>query len=442
MRGALGMVRAWVVFLLVFLLLSALTACGGGGGGGGSGTAPVISSMAIAPNALYEGDGGGEAFVTCTFTFFDPDGNVSTVQIAIYDSAGVMIQSDYGPIEGVGGAVEGEIVLSGLVDTTVPDDYTVSVYLTDAAGLQSNVLEGVFVIGELPWTALAPMPTPRSGHAVVALNGLVYVVGGENYDFAGYDFDPIGTVEIYDPATAIWTTGTPMPTPRKDPVAAVVGGKIYVIGGTDINSPGGTSLVEIYDPASDSWTTGADMPTPRHSAAAAVIAGSLSNGLIYVAGGIEAGMTVAAFEVYDPAADSWTPLPDLPTPRYDLAAASWGDEVYLLGGYYTISLTGYLDVVEVYDPVTNGWRSAAAMPAYLSRFAAVSTAGGIQIFGGQNWARALDLNFSYDATADFWDGKTPIPEVLVDLEGVEIGGKVYILSGLASYEYDPAKELY
>ncbi len=48
MRGALGMVRAGVVFLLVCLALSALTACGGGGGGGSVGGSDPLASLPYA----------------------------------------------------------------------------------------------------------------------------------------------------------------------------------------------------------------------------------------------------------------------------------------------------------------------------------------------------------------------------------------------------------
>jgi hypothetical protein len=60
-------------------------------------------------------------------------------------------------------------------------------------------------------------------------------------------------VDVYDPASDTWTTAADFTTPRWDPTAAVVDGKIYIIGGEvgeeadyPIRSP--VSTVEEFDP--------------------------------------------------------------------------------------------------------------------------------------------------------------------------------------------------
>jgi len=70
-----------------------------------------------------------------------------------------------------------------------------------------------------------------------------------------------------------WTRGADMPTVRTDPAAAVVDGRIYIIGGSSVD--GSTSAVEAYDPMTDTWTTRADMPTPRRGLAAAAVDGKI-----------------------------------------------------------------------------------------------------------------------------------------------------------------------
>lgn len=75
------------------------------------------------------------------------------------------------------------------------------------------------------WQAAAPMPTARSGIAAAALDGRIYVFGGEG---------PNGTFDetaVYDPTTDTWTTAAPMPIALHGLGAAVVDGVIYVIGG-------------------------------------------------------------------------------------------------------------------------------------------------------------------------------------------------------------------
>jgi len=69
--------------------------------------------------------------------------------------------------------------------------------------------------GDLGWTSLAPVPSPRSEVAVAELGGLIYVIGG--FDGSG---TTTATVEVYDPATDSWIQVAPLPAPRH-PAAAI-----------------------------------------------------------------------------------------------------------------------------------------------------------------------------------------------------------------------------
>ncbi len=74
--------------------------------------------------------------------------------------------------------------------------------------------------------------------ATLAIGGLA--IGGSA--FAVRAELPLGT----------WTVKTPMPTARAEMAAAVVGGKLYAIGG----NIGGTAVPHNteYDPATDTWS--------------------------------------------------------------------------------------------------------------------------------------------------------------------------------------------
>ena len=65
-----------------------------------------------------------------------------------------------------------------------------------------------------------------------------------------------------------WERITELPTRRWEFSTAVIGDKIYLIGGSlfDNNAgPFGLSTVEVYDPQTNTWQRRADMPTPRTS---------------------------------------------------------------------------------------------------------------------------------------------------------------------------------
>ncbi|MEO7167420.1 MAG: kelch repeat-containing protein [Chthoniobacterales bacterium] len=139
------------------------------------------------------------------------------------------------------------------------------------------------------WTRVADMQTARALPSVGVIGGKIYAVGGQTIGHIAID-----TVEEYDPGTGIWTLHTSpnshMPFPRLNAGAAVLDGKIYVVGGEDqdlLDRSGPSSTVQVYDPVSDTWTTSVDpgtslvsMPTGRHFLGAPVV-----NNILYALGG-------------------------------------------------------------------------------------------------------------------------------------------------------------
>jgi N-acetylneuraminic acid mutarotase len=82
----------------------------------------------------------------------------------------------------------------------------------------------------------------------------------------------------------------------------------------------------VYDPNTNSWTAAPPLPTGRSGIGAAVLAGR-----IHVLGG-EADHTLAENEAYDPTSDGWFSFAPLPTPRHGLGVVSVGDAIYVLAG--------------------------------------------------------------------------------------------------------------
>jgi N-acetylneuraminic acid mutarotase len=194
------------------------------------------------------------------------------------------------------------------------------------------------------WKALAPMPTKRGSPVAAAVNDKIYVIGGiapppgskQEGLTGGRPQSSVGTVEEYDPATNTWRERSPMPTPRNHAAVGVVNDKIYVIGGrvgaAFVGPSTNIGTVEEYDPASDQWSAPrAKMITPRSAAASAVY-----DGRIYVAGGEYQDSKLAAayraVEAYDPATNTWTEMPPMPTQRHGLAAGVIGNRLYLISG--------------------------------------------------------------------------------------------------------------
>jgi N-acetylneuraminic acid mutarotase len=194
------------------------------------------------------------------------------------------------------------------------------------------------------WVARAPMPTARSGGGAAVIDGKIYVAGGR---------PPGGSAfEVYDPATDRWETLPDMPTQRNHLAMAAVNGRIIVAGGRF--GPGAmgerTDIVEIYDPATRSWTRGAPLP-----AKVGGITGAVHAGCMFVFGG-EGEPNHVLFLTpttygYDPRADRWTRLPDLPIGIHGLkGSAVIGDRILLPGGAITLGGNTGTNAMQVYRP--------------------------------------------------------------------------------------------
>jgi len=194
------------------------------------------------------------------------------------------------------------------------------------------------------WKELAPMPTKRGAASAGVANGKIYVTGGanslpgvnENGIHPARPHNVVATVEEYDPAANSWKTVRPLLLARNHHAAVGVGDKIYVIGGRVgaafiSSASNNVDLLEMYDPATDLWTPRTRMPTAR----SAIGAGVYNNQILVAGGEGQDQRFLAAFkavEAYDPVLNRWQVLPSMPHPRHGLAVGAVGNRLYTVSG--------------------------------------------------------------------------------------------------------------
>ena len=167
------------------------------------------------------------------------------------------------------------------------------------------------------WTSGPPLPGGTDNVAVLAVGGRIHAIGGEART----------ANQVYDPGTGAWTAGPASPRIRFASAAAVLDGRLHLIGGWNYSNTASASVAshDIYDPVAGTWTAAAPLSTARNAAAAAVL-----EGRIVVVGGRAPGIrasdqnSLASCEIYDAAADRWTAGPALPQARAGLAAVRGG----------------------------------------------------------------------------------------------------------------------
>ena len=86
-------------------------------------------------------------------------------------------------------------------------------------------------------------------------------------------------------------------------------------------------------------------------------------------GGFRYGSSVSSAYVYDPQADTWTPLASMGATQSMHASAAVGGKLYVFGGYGTSEL---LSTAEVYDPASNSWAPVTSLTSPRSGVAAIA----------------------------------------------------------------------
>ncbi|HKS37717.1 MAG TPA: kelch repeat-containing protein [Verrucomicrobiae bacterium] len=162
------------------------------------------------------------------------------------------------------------------------------------------------------WSPKATMPTARSAGAAAVIGNLIYVAGGRPP--RGQDF------AVYDTVNNQWTTLTNMPTPRNHIAAAAIDGKVYVAGGrlgAGFTSTM-TNVLEVYDPATGLWSTQAPMPTTRGG-----VNGIAVDGCFFVWGGEGPNGVFHENEMFVPALNRWYRLESLPIHIHGVTGAAF-----------------------------------------------------------------------------------------------------------------------
>ena len=266
------------------------------------------------------------------------------------------------------------------------------------------------------WYDAPAMQHARSAHAVVSTSDAIYAIAG-----TGAGGQPVLEVERFDGTQ--WRDETRLPGEGLNaPAAAVIGRRIYVIGGfkTTTNVPSADVLV--YDIDSHSWSTAASLAEPRGGHAAAVL-----DGRIHVIGGGNSRTTLANHSEYDPATNQWTERPPLSRSKGSPAAVAYNGRLYSIGGR---SGPGDFGDVEIYDPRTDSWTAGTPIEPRGTAGAA-AYCGTIYVFGGESQAKksTLDEVLRLNPSTNDWERATPMRAARNYARAVVFRGAVWLVGG-------------
>jgi N-acetylneuraminic acid mutarotase len=179
------------------------------------------------------------------------------------------------------------------------------------------------------------------------------------------------------------------------------------------------SSAPVASSAGLAWRRIADIPTPRSEVAATVFRNE-----VYVIGGFGGGRVV---EIFD--GQRWRHGPDLPLGVDHAMAAAVDDTadagVYVLGGNAGSPTARSFRLT----PGATAWREIAAMPGPRSQGAAVARGTTVYVVGGYDGQRLVAPTYAYDASADRWRQVAPIPTARDHLAAALLDGRVCAVGG-------------
>lgn len=170
------------------------------------------------------------------------------------------------------------------------------------------------------WTIESHLPSTRWQFSMASIDDSICFIGGYNLENG---FSHLATIDCYQPKLNRWTHFPDLTTRRRGSCAIALNNILYVIGGHD-----GTRILsscECYHIAQQQWQCMNDMKVPRESHKAVVI-----NNKIYVIGGISKSGYTKCVECYDPATRCWQCCANAPTIHPRQQAVSLNNRLYLL----------------------------------------------------------------------------------------------------------------
>lgn len=183
--------------------------------------------------------------------------------------------------------------------------------------------------------------------------------------------------------------------------------------------------------AAAAWVSGSPLAEPRTEVAAA----SLGGRIVVVGGFLASGGNSRRVDAYDPRMNRWSRLADLPVSVDHAAAASWRGRLVVVGGYGADRAP--LRTAFLFDG--RRWRRLPAPPEARAAAAAAATADGqVWVVGGRTSSGLATRALSLDLRTLRWRA-LPGPQPREHLAATALRGRVYALGGrLAGYDTNVA----
>lgn len=278
----------------------------------------------------------------------------------------------------------------------------------------SRASDGGHRSGLPAWQTRSGLHIPRDDFASAVVGRKIWVLGGMTGDRG----TRLRSIEVYDTRADRWQMSRlTMPVGVASFEGTAIGAKIYVFGGLDHNSRP-TDFSAVLDTSTGKWHRLPPLPAPRYAHTV-----TLHDGLIYVIGGESSAGPVDEVDVFDPRSGTWSTGTPMPKARGSHDAVSAGGLLYVLGGWLD---GGPSRLVQTYDPAAGHWAVAAPLPEPVSR-------AGAAVLDDRIWVSFHEFSAVMDLGKGTWSRANPMPKSRHGLGYLPVAHSIFAVGGCAEY---------
>jgi N-acetylneuraminic acid mutarotase len=242
-----------------------------------------------------------------------------------------------------------------------------------------------------------------------------------------------------------WQHGAPVPEARTEGTATTDGKRLYFLGGfidgerDERGRPPVGRAVYAYDPEADLWAKLTDLPEGVHHTGLVHL-----DGRLYVIGGYARNTfdPTGAVRIFDIDSGRWSEGTPMPTPRGSIAIAVHEGRIHTIGG--TVEDTDHVHehdnpaagddrsvgTHEVYDPASDSWSRLAPMPTARNHHGAAMVDSRIHVFAGRvGQDFELTVHEIYDVKTDSWTTGPDLPTGRSGIAVAEHDGRIFVFGG-------------
>ena len=276
------------------------------------------------------------------------------------------------------------------------------------------------------WVEGPELHHARGAGAAAVVGNKIVVVGGRT---AGTSPAEVIPTEVFDGTS--WHDAAGIPVPGDHLAAASDGTYLYAVGGRRLEVTSNTAAVQRFDPVADRWIQLPAAPGKVSDAAAAIVGGRL-----IVVGGESIGTVFSTVWAYDLASSTWSSLPNLPAPRHGLAVAAIGDTLYAIDGASQPGHNASTPTVQTLAVLPGAaqpagdWQQGSASLYATQQVGAAVLGGRIWVAGGLTDAQdATAKTEFYDPTIGTWSPGPDLPFPLHHAMMVSYQNTVWVIGG-------------